>query len=443
MVAQLFTRTTDRLSALTDVAALHASADAMIHGIYTGRVAWAARRTAYQEKVRCAYATVKPDAYATAALHRLLNYAQQRTEWPGIELVIPSLGPQPGNTFLDGLLMLALRHTHWQAAPELWQPTIGSPRQQFHAFARHLFPGYDVPAFLDAAWFEGFTAEGEKHRDWFLHIRRGHNIRTTDLPVSLTSRGAHYFLQAPENASIAGALRWGQTLALGGDAALARAVAESRLSSILPDEPFWHTVLQFFVHNPGLSAARVGPLVDYLYARKFGEALDGSDAPEPDFSLKGRTLPALQKRMEEWHERLAREERQRGRSWKPCGIAPFHLLDRDPYGATNDWTIVELTTHKMLQEEGNAMRNCVRIYTNWCSEGTTSIWSLRVRSLHDSRPRSLLTIEVNNARRAIVQVRSRCDRLLSYGNPAPRMKMAESILRRWAAEARLSIACTL
>jgi len=45
MVAQLFTRTTDRLSALTDVAALHAPADAMIRGIYTGRVAWAARRT--------------------------------------------------------------------------------------------------------------------------------------------------------------------------------------------------------------------------------------------------------------------------------------------------------------------------------------------------------------------------------------------------------------
>ncbi len=443
MVAQLFAKMENRQTALTEVADLHGPVDAMIRGIYTGRLAWTARRTAYQEKVRCAYATVKDDPYASAALHRLLNYALQRTDWPGIELVIPSLGPQPGNTFLDGLLMVALRHTHWQQAPELWQPTIGSPRRQFSAFLRHLFPGYLVPEFLDAAWFEGFTAQGEKHRDWFLHIRRGHNLRTTDLPVPLTSRAVHHFLLAPENASIVGAMRWGQTLALGGDESLARAIAESRFSSILPDEPFWHTVLQFFVHNSGLQTERIGPLVDYLYNRKFGEAADFSDAPEPDFSLKGRTLPVLQKRMEEWHERLAKEVKQRGKSWKPSGVAPFHLLDRDPYGATNDWTIQELTTHKLLQEEGNEMRNCVRIYTDWCSEGKTSIWSLRVRSLHDSRPRTLLTIEVNNARRAIVQVRARCDKLLSSGNPSPRMRMAEEILRRWAAESHLTIACTL
>ena len=444
MAALLCSKTKDRQAALAKGAEQHAAVDALIRGIYIKRMPWTARRTAYQEKMRCTYATVQSDPHASAALHRLLNFALQRTDWPGIELVIPSLGPQPGNTFLDGLLMVALRHTRWRQAPELWQPDTGvSPRRQFGAFVRHLFLGYPVPAFLDAAWFEGFTPHGETHRDWFLHLRHGHNIEAADVPVPLTHRAAHHFLQAPENTSIVGAMRWGQTLALGGDAALARTVAASRLGSILPDEPFWHSVLHFFVQHPGIEPDRVAPLIEYIYARKFGDTSDFSDAPQPDFSMKGRTLPALQKRLEEWHTMLAKEAKRIGVTWRPSGIAPFHLTERDPYGATNDWTIQELTSNRSLQEEGNEMRNCVRIYTGSCMRGTTSLWSLRARTGTAPRPYRLLTIEVNNARRAIVQVRARCNRSLSSMPPNPRMKAAEEMLRRWASESRLSIACRL
>ncbi|MCW3053261.1 MAG: hypothetical protein JWN14_2431 [Chthonomonadales bacterium] len=372
-----------------------------------------------------------------------MNDLGRRTDWLSIGPAVPYLGPQPGNTFLDSLLMLALRHAGWQQEPELWKPVAGSPRQQFHAFARHLFPGYDVPAFLDTAWFEGFTPHGESHRDWFLHIRSGQNIRSVEVPVVLTSMAAHHFLQAPENDSIVSALRWGQILALGGDASLAHAVAETRLSDILPDEPFWHSVLHFFVNQPDLSPHRVGPLVDYIHARKFGETTDFNLAPEPGFSMKGRTLPALQKRMEEWHALLAKEAKRPSVSWEPSGIAPFVVTERDPFGATNDWTLLELTTNKALQEEGSEMRNCVRTYAEGCQRGTTSIWSLRIRSGRNERYRSLLTIEVNNTRRAIVQVRGMCNKALPSMHHSPRMKIAEEMLRRWARESRLSTACTL
>jgi hypothetical protein len=443
MAAHFFGKREDRLSALAEATDLHAPVDALIRGIYTKQMAWTARRTAMQEKMRCAHATVKTDPYASAALHRLLSSILTRTEWSGIELVIPSLGPRPGNTVLDGLLMLALRHGHWRAAPERWEPETGSSRQQFGAFVRHLFPGYHVPAFLDAAWFEGFTPHGEAHRDWFLHLRKGHNIRTAELPVPLTSRAAHHFLEAPPDSSIVGALRWGQTLALGGGSALAQAVAESRLAEVQSDEPFWHTVLQFVVQAPDLTPAQVGPLLDYIHCRRFGESSDGSDAPEPDFAMKGRTLPALEKRLAEWHALLANEAKRTGVSWPPSGIAPFSLTERDPYGATNDWSVVELLTHRILREEGSDMHNCVRTYVTACQRGTTSIWSLRVRGSHHTRAHRLLTIEVNNARRAIVQVRARCNRLLSYQLHVPRMKAAEEMLRRWAVESHLTIACTL
>jgi hypothetical protein len=374
MIERLFAENESRQSTVAQFAEQHRAVDAMIRGIYENRVALGARRTAYQEKIRCAYATVKFDSLACTALHRLLNDIGHR----------------------------------------------------------------DVPAFLDAAWFEGFTQHGESHRDWFLHIRSGHNIRMADVPVPLTSMAAHHFVQAPENSSIVAALRWGQTLALGGDAHLARDIAESRLADILPDEPFWHSVIHFFVNHTEILPNRIGPLVDHIHARKFGEAADFSAAPEPDFSMKGRTPPALQKRMEEWHALLAKEAKRPSVSWEPSGILPFAISERDIFGATNDWTVLELTTNKALQEEGSEMRNCVRTYVEGCQRGTTSIWSLRIRSGRNARFRSLLTIEVNNTRRAIVQLRAGTRMYHS-----PRMKIAQEMLLRRARESRLSVSCNL
>jgi hypothetical protein len=55
----------------------------------------------------------------------------------------------------------------------------------------------------------------------------------------------------------------------------------------------------------------------------------------------------------------------------------------------------------------------------------------------------LLTIEVNNARRAIVQVRGRCNKTLGAQKSNVRMRTAGEMLRRWARHARLSVACSL
>ena len=430
---------------------LHRDVDVRIRDIYSNRAPWAALPAAQQQKMRAAYATVSQDAFAGAAWERLLNHLGRNSSFVSVEPVVPYLGPQPGNTFVDALLMLALRHDHWRNAPETYRKSAVEPRDQFAGLTRHLLARYDVPAFMDAAWFEGFTPEGRQHQDWFNHIGDGHNIRRANMPLRMTEKAAHHFLQAPAEGSIVAALRWGQTIALGGSEYLAQAIADSRLGSILPEEAFWESLIHWFVNQPKMDVAQVGPIVDFLWEQRFGEptrhGLDGpvtyDSAPEPGLSMKGRTLAALLKRVDEWHEQLAKDARRPRTEWQPCGLTPFCLQAVDSQKTLNTWTIVELCSSKALQEEGREMRHCVFTYANGCLNGTTAIWSLRVRPEREVKTRRLLTLEVNLARRAIVQVRGHCNQSPGAYKGNGRMRTACEMLRQWAREQKLSVACSV
>jgi hypothetical protein len=62
----------------------------MVAHLFTKNQNIQSARTAIQEKIRCAYATVNTDPYAAAALQRLLNHTLERTDWPGVERGVPS-----------------------------------------------------------------------------------------------------------------------------------------------------------------------------------------------------------------------------------------------------------------------------------------------------------------------------------------------------------------
>jgi hypothetical protein len=74
-----------------------------------------------------------------------------------------------------------------------------------------------------------------------------------------------------------------------------------------------------------------------------------------------------------------------------------------PEAPPTRWELIELTSAAMLREEGAALKHCVASYGRLCASGRARIWSLRRR--RDGPPRPVLTIEVDPARRAIVQVR--------------------------------------
>jgi hypothetical protein len=75
-----------------------------------------------------------------------------------------------------------------------------------------------------------------------------------------------------------------------------------------------------------------------------------------------------------------------------------------------------------LDEEGRAMGHCVGSYAASCESGRVSIWSLKVVEPPGPETR-LLTLEVSNADRQIVQARKRFNAL-----PEPKEL---AILRRW------------
>jgi hypothetical protein len=344
------------------------------------------------------FASLGEDAMARDALLRLLLHVQRHgtAALLGIDPVVDWLGPQPGNTFVAALLALSRHHADWLRPIEEWRPDTHNALRQFGSLARHLLARYDVPAFLDSAWFRGDSASNamtHAQQDWFKHVGIGQNIRTApDLPVHLTKRAAHLFLQAPGNLSIEAALRWSQVRALGGDEPLARAIIATRLGESLQDDEFWGTVLHFFVNNPLLDTVYVGPIIDYIYHRKYvgGDEIIERDGnvrvvpPDANFSMKGRTADALRRLVDEWHRDLAREAKRPVRTWEPSGFGPFRHVERSPDekkeagGAI--WTIHEILNTRELTDEGREMRHCVASYARSCARGTTSIWSLQVKS---------------------------------------------------------------
>ena len=387
------------------------------------------------------------------AFKQLLQTVQRHS--PGMIGSAPVLalyGAQEGNTYIAALLALAHHHTVWQRVPDDWRPTTHNAHRQFGALARHLLANYAVPVFLDAAWFEGATSEARKHQAWFRHIGIGKNIRTTDLTIPLTSRAAHLFLQAPADLPVEAALRWGQAQAIGADPRLCRALVSTRLGTSLQDEDFWTSVLHFFVNNPMLDPDQIGPIVDFLHDRRFVfQTVVGPDGvpaqaiPEPLFSMKGRTVPALLRRVEEWHRELQRESRKPQLEWEPRpDIAPLHYTECDhEEKPLLHWTIHELTTRRELQDEGKAMRHCVASYDHACAGGGTSIWSLRVRTPSEETARRVMTIEVQNHRRAIVQARGRCNKTSTARQAGFWLKQAPILLKMWAAQEKIALASHL
>lgn len=401
--------------------------------------------------VHSGFAGFGNDLSGREAFLQLLLAVQRQTTLIDTTPVLASLGPRKGNTYIEALCALAQQHDLWLRRPEDWRPTTHNKLRQFGALARHLLASYPVPAFFDAAWFEGATADARRHRLWFRHIGIGRNIRTADLPISLTSRAAHLFLLAPGDLSIDAAMRWGQAQAIGAEPRLCRAIVASRLGSPLDDEPFWTTVLHFFVNNPMLDPDQVGPIVDFLYNRRcevqtivgpFGEV---QGIPEPLFSMKGRTAPALLRRVEEWHRELNRARRREPLVWEGRpDIRPFEYTERDHQDRpVHHWTIRELLSERELQEEGKVMRHCVASYDKSCAGGIASIWSLRVQAASEEKPRSVMTIEVQNSRRAIVQARGRCNKTSTSRQAGFWLKEAPLILKMWAAREKLTVATLL
>lgn len=335
------------------------------------------------------------------------------------------------NIFLNAIVKIAIHHDFWLRPLENWKPTSHNVGRQYSSLLRHLFCKYDVPKFMDKVWFK----DCRMHYDWYLHLGLGNNIRTVQgLPIKMTKMMAHYFCKAPEGYSVVEAIRWGQIHALGGNARNSKAIITTKLGVFGNHEDFWETVIRWFISNPMLDVAHYGTIVDYLQNQKFENyaifengVARNLGIPQPNLSMKKRDPEALLKAVETWHKKLGKEKKAGGNSWAPSGFPEFSLAEGEGRNSKL-WTITELSTSKLLIDEGRVMKHCVSSYAGSCEKGKISIWSLRQRT--DEGIERLLTIEVWNAEKRIVQVRGKLNRL-------PTVKES-AIVGRWAGNAGLN-----
>jgi hypothetical protein len=317
----------------------------------------------------------------------------------------------------DALVALSAHWRDWLRPLDEWQPERGNADDQFAHLLRHLLARYDVPRFLDAAWRAGFSIEGLTQQEWYKHVGRGENIRTVGgLPMPLTRRMAHYFLQVPADTPILAAFRYAQVLDLGGGDRLARSLVGTRIGTCFEANDFWESAIRWLIEHPEVAPVHHGPLIDYLHDQKFVPSLPLGLVrgharlvpPRPHLSMRGRSASSLLLAVERWHRQLAARQGT-FTCWKPTGMPPLVITEARE-GEEKRYAITELISSAELEDEGTAMGHCVASYRSSCICGHSSIWSLTVEYAA-GRVERLLTLEVCNWRREIIQARGRFNRM--------------------------------
>ena len=293
---------------------------------------------------------------------------------------------------------------------------------------------------MDTAWLQGHTAEAYQQQEWFKHVAGDQNLRTAGVPMEVTKRMAHIFMQMHHpHHTLLQALRIAQVEALGGDSHSSWYVAATPLGDSLENEDFWISVVHFYVNNyPMLHRSYFLPVYDYIRHQKYlpqqitqpdGTQVKGPPA-QPNFCMKGRSAAKLLHQVDQWHETLSGEEDVPLKTWAATGLAGFRLEEYDAQLRCNlVWTIYELCTSQQLQTEGRIMGHCVFSYTQRCLAGDTSIWSLRALNTdaEEALEKRVLTIAVDNRQRAVTQARGKFNMALNQRERLEKRRRAGSL----------------
>lgn len=318
--------------------------------------------------------------------------------------------------------------------PQSWHPqmkTRDAARLRLAA-ARHLFALYPVPATLERVWIDdtGLGADEVRlRRQWYVTAARGGSLYEAGASAWLTRKEVHAFLHPSPGLGFDEAF-WEAIARSYADATIALRIARSKIARAPRGEiHFWRGVVRFFSAHPA-PAETIDDLCDYLAECR---------RRDPLYSLEGRTLSALTRRMHEWHhdiaaieriEAMRRRARGRGAStwaadaaWSGSPLADWEWVpsSREARARGERFVVRQLKQAEDLVMESRAMRHCVSAYAGKCLAGRASIWSLR--RCTKERIDRLLTIEVDPQGQA-VQVRGLANRLAHAGE--------RNLIERWA-----------
>ena len=319
---------------------------------------------------------------------------------------------------------LAAVKDEWIRNPETWKCKTKNTHRQFRSLLRHLLAKYEVPLFMDDVWNGGNSTR----ISWWIHVGKGGNIRKANhLPISLTKKMAHHMMQAPSNYTVDEAFRWGQIHALGGNQRTVSGILSTFLvQGYFQNNDFWASVIRFFIDNPMLDTAQYGPVIDYLRNQKFITPEGADNPPQPNLSMKDRQADALLRQVEDWHNVLARINKKRSKrptSWDHHEIIEDFSRKEGKKEKPVIYKIVQLLTASDLATEGRRLNHCVGSYAWSCSNGQTSIWSIRRMQPGDAWD-CLGTVELRNQNKTITQFKAK-------RNMKPSTK-AHNLMELWA-----------
>lgn len=344
------------------------------------------------------------------------------------KLCAAALAQRPGlvdKPYRRGLLTMAW--VPWIDDPGTWRPDGKGLTTAYRSLLAHVLGRCRISQHL---WdmtlvYDGLGAKSAKRTMRFVaHLARGCSPRGLVggelVPPPLSRRMLHLLVNPPRPMPLVAVARRAQVLGYGGTEALARCLKGTHLAEFRCHEEHWATVIHWLCRQSDLHLRDVGPFIDLFAARL------AAGAP---VSIKGRTVTSMRRLVREWHCELAQIREFEHMDFRPAGLTGgAWTVKRQVNGAIvpfERWSMQEILTARDLVVEGRAMRHCVASYRDLVISGRASIWSL---TCNDQRR---LTLEVDNRRQAIVQVRGRANRMPRGGEG--------KFIRAWARRNRLEL----
>jgi len=308
---------------------------------------------------------------------------------------------------------------------EAWEPRGKGRETLYRSLCEHLLALYPIPAVFWNAFFD--TDNALLYAPLVADVATGksfYQCAKSAFPVPLTRAMCHELSQTSADCKLTEALRRVQAKAAGTSArffAAWKATRYARRIGTKDEEAFWQTVLAWFGKIGMFDPNQVGPLLDYIDHRR-GE--------DPSFSMKGRSALAMVRAMREWHGNLTKVKSVKATIFTKSGLRDAAFSDytrKESSGATvhERWRVGELLTAHALFEEGRRMGHCVYSYAPRIERGEISIWSVTMEDgKGDTGNWAMVTLEVQNGSKAIVQARGRFNR--------PTTHREDQVILRWA-----------
>lgn len=306
-----------------------------------------------------------------------------------------------------------------------WVPKSKNAKAQGISLIKHLFSKYEVPEFLE----DGFITNNTKYIDLYLYIGSGGSLKKyQNYPynLQLPKKGMNHLLTTPHDLNLFWALRRVQVLNMGGDDYIFNALMRApslRVATTIDKEEFNFTLLQYFVTNQMFESSKIAEVVDYIIHIKYGNNVDSN----PNFTMKNRSAQLLLDLSDTWHSYNSKIAKTKPSELKWAPVAYENLLiEKNENNLPVEYTIQQLTTGVELKDEGLRMHHCVGSYTQRCSVGLSSIFSVR-KYQYNNLIETFATVEIRG--NSIDQIRGKYN-----GKPS---NFTLTLIGEWAHNNRL------